>query len=122
MITVMMHRMPSMPRVCLVGESISSSVCGIGSRGRLAFFFFVRSLGAAFAGGGASTEESPAGLSGSDSLAIGALGYRECRSHATDPGPWPTSVDEADCRPCLRPVDLGSRLRGFSPFTSEGRG
>src|SRR5450432_4248886 len=101
MMTVMMHRMPSMPTVCLVGESISSSVCGIGRRGRFAFFFFGRSLGAAFAGGGASTEVAPAGLSGSDSLAMGALGYRECRSHATDPELWPRSGDEADCRPRL---------------------
>ncbi len=74
MTTVMMPKMPNMPTVCFVGESISSSVFGMGGRGRLVFFFFGRSLVEA---GTLFTEacfSSAVPLSGSKSVAMGALG------------------------------------------------
>src|SRR6478736_3558777 len=87
MITVSPPRMPSMPTVILDGESISSSVLGMGGLGRLSFFFFGRSLSLATGGFFTEASCSTAPLSGSESVAMGALGYPECRSYATDPEP-----------------------------------
>ena len=50
MITVSTPSTPSIPTVILDGESISSSVFGMGGLGRLSFFFFGRSLALATGG------------------------------------------------------------------------
>src|SRR3954452_20873 len=92
---VMMPITPSIPSVCLVGESISSSVMGGGGAGGLAFFFFF--LGEA---------TGAAGCSGSDDAVVwvGSWGPSALDMPASGsnlpgfPQPAPPATDRGGCR------------------------
>ena len=75
-----------MPSVCRFGESISSSVSGIGSLGRLAFFFLAlrgRSEGALDSELASVLASCSVAPDSDSSVLIAGFGYLDFQPHAT---------------------------------------